>query len=150
MSKIVKKISPKTLGCQNVGDSFQIFGRISTYRKVSTNIGESFQLSGLVRAINNQTGEVFEGPSCFLPGGYDAMFVQQLTMAQDQDKFATIELCHHFSKNEADNPMGSEWVMQSISKNVGGSSALDEIQNNALPVPTAKKLEDHSKKKAKK
>lgn len=135
MTTMLKKISPKSLKCQEVGSGFELYGKIGMMRTVNTDKGESVQLFGTLRAIVDETGEVFEGISCFLPGGYDHLFAAQLKNAQDESKGAVIEICHHFEKKKADNPLGAEWIMTTLSKNSGGSAALDELQKNALPSP---------------
>lgn len=135
MTAMLKKVSPKTLNCQQIGDGYKLFAKIGSYKEVSTNLGISYQLFGIVRAIVDSTGEVFEGISTFIPGGYDALFVQQLKSAQDQNKNASIVIQHHFALNEAKNPMGKEWIMTTLNKDTGGSTALDELQNSALPSP---------------
>lgn len=148
MTNFLKKIAPKTIGAQKVGDGYKLFGKISQMKHVSTPMGESVQFFGMFRAIVDETGEVFEGISTFLPGGYDGIFAQSLKDAQDAQKGAAIEIAVHFHKREATNAMGAEWIMSNLSKNAGSATALDELQASALPSPKEQlKLEAPKKKK---
>ena len=135
MSNILKKISPKTIGAQDVDAGYKLFGKANAMKFVTTDKGESVQFFGMFRAIVDATGEIYEGVSAFMPGGYDKLFAEQLKQAQDVTKGAAVDIAVHFHKKPSDNAMGSEWIMSGLSKNTGGQSALDALQGESLPSP---------------
>ncbi len=150
MTKILRKLSAKTVNASEIGEGFSVYGMASTAKLVKTNYGESFQFGGIFRIVTD-SGERYEGMSLYLSGGYDRYFAAALQTAQDEDKNATLKIQHHFKKVEAKNPMGSEWVMTELSENRYGNSALDALESTAKPLAitdSSAKPKAKAKKKA--
>jgi len=131
---LLKKITPKTVKANNVGDSYSLYGYVKQSSIISTHLGNSIRFAGMFRAVHKD-GTKYDGMSAYIPGGYDQLVAQQLAEAQDVDKNATLEVAIHFEKVAADNPMGSEWKVTLLNKEQKGLSSLDALETKALPSP---------------
>lgn len=134
MSKIVKKITAKTVGATKIGQSFNILGRVTRARVGNTTLGEFFFLEGAFEAINNQTGEIYNSSTAILPAVAATLVANALQFAQEAEKNSTIEFALKIAKEAADNAMGQAWTVEPLIEPLKESDPLAALRLR-LPAP---------------
>ena len=119
-------------------DYMRVVGIARKHEVVSSQYGDSVAFIGEMRAINLQTGEVFNGSKLFLPNVAESYCYNALIAAEMAEGFAGLEIAFDVGIKPSSTPMGYEYTVKPLIEQKAADRLTDIL--NSLPAPKQKTL----------